>query len=59
MKCIAHKEKIIDFLLNNASPSIILRVKKEILKDITEKEEKELQDQIFNEKTMKLITEKQ
>lgn len=53
------KQKMIDFLLNNAGPSIVLRVKREILKDITEKEEKELQDQILTEKIMRLITEKQ
>lgn len=53
------KQKMIDFLLNNAGPSIVLRVKKEILKDITEQEEKELQKQILDEKIIKLIAEKQ
>lgn len=53
------KQKMIDFLLNNAGPSIVLRVKKEILNNITEKEEKELQEQILQEKIIKLITEKQ
>lgn len=53
------KQKMINFLLNNAGPSIVLRVKKEILKDITKKEEQELQSQILDEKIIKLITEKQ
>lgn len=53
------KQKMIDFLLNNAGPSIVLRVKKEILRDITEKEEQELQSKILDEKIIKLITEKQ
>lgn len=53
------KQKIIDFLLNNANPSIILRVKKEILKNISKQEEKELQKQILEEKIIKLIEEKQ
>jgi len=53
------KEKMIDFLLNNANPSIKLRVKKEILNDLTADEEKEFQKEILNEKIMKLIAEKQ
>ena len=53
------KQKMIDFLLNNAGPSIVLRVKKEILKDITQKEEQDLQDQILEEKIIKLIAAKQ
>lgn len=53
------KQKMIDFLLNNAGSSIVLRVKKEILRDITAKEEQELQSQILGEKIIKLISEKQ
>lgn len=53
------KQKMIEFLLNNAGPSIVLRVKKEILKNITEKEEQDLQNQILNEKIIKFITESQ
>lgn len=53
------KQRMIDFLLNNAGPSIVLRVKKEILRDIIEKEEIELQSQILDEKNIKLIAEKQ
>lgn len=53
------KQKMIDFLLNNAGPSIVLRIKKEILNDITPKEEQALQEQILNEKIIKMITQKQ
>lgn len=53
------KQKMIDFLLANANPSIKLRVKKEILQDISEKEEKQWQAQILNEKIIKFMTEKQ
>ena len=53
------KQKIIDFLLRNAGPSIVLRVKKEILNNITEQEEKELQDKILSEKILKFMAEKQ
>lgn len=53
------KQKMIDFLLNNANPSIILRVKKEILQNISKQEEKSLKEQILEEKIIKLIGEKQ
>ena len=53
------KEKMINFLLNNANPSIKLRVKKEILNNLTTGEEKEFQQEILNEKIMKLIVKKQ
>jgi len=53
------KQKMIDYLLNHAGPSIVLRVKKEILNDITEKEENRLQRRILEEKNIKIITEKQ
>lgn len=53
------KQKMIDFLLANANPSIKLRVKKEILQDITEQEEKEWQARILDERIIKLMTEKQ
>lgn len=53
------KQKMIDFLLANANPSIKLRVKKEILQDISEKEEKEYQNQILSEKIVKFMLEKQ
>lgn len=53
------KQKMIDFLLNNANSSIILRVKKEILQNISKQEEKSLQEQILEEKIIKLIEEKQ
>lgn len=53
------KEKIIDYLLNSANSSIILRVKKEILGNITEKEEKELLDKILLEKNVQTIIQSQ
>ncbi|MDE6874718.1 MAG: hypothetical protein K2P87_09725 [Lachnospiraceae bacterium] len=53
------KQKMTDFLLANAGPSIRLRVKKEILNNISAQEERELQNEILNEKTMKLIAAKQ
>lgn len=53
------KQKMIEYLLNNANPSIKLRVKKEILQDITSREEKELQEQILKEKIIAFMQEKQ
>lgn len=53
------KQKMIDFLLNNANSSIKLRVKKEILNNISKQEEKKFQEQILEEKIIKLIKEKQ
>ena len=41
------KQKMIDFLLENANPSIKLRVKKEILKNLDKQEEMQLQEQIL------------
>ncbi len=52
-------QKSISFLLANANPSIKLRVKKEILGNITEEEEKELQAEILKEKILCLIADKQ
>lgn len=51
----ATKQRMIDFLLENANPSIKYRVKKEILNSITPDEEKELQNQILNEPIIQLI----
>lgn len=51
--------KSIDFLLNNAGPSIRYRVKKEILNNITPAEETALQAQILNEKIIRFMAEKQ
>ena len=48
-------QKSIDFLLENANPSIRLRVKKEILGSITAEEETELIAQIKEEPIYKLI----
>lgn len=53
------KQKMIDFLLNNANPSIKLRVKKEILNCISKEEERKLKEEILEEKLIKFIGEKQ
>lgn len=53
------KQKMIDFLLTHANPSIQLRIKKEILQTITAQEEKALQEQILNEKIIRFIGERQ
>ena len=38
------KDKIIEYLLDNADPSIVLRVKKEILHSCSESEEESLME---------------
>ncbi len=53
------KQKMINFLLSNANPSIRLRVKKEVLMDITAAEEQKLQNEILQEKIISLIAQKQ
>ncbi|MCL2405446.1 MAG: hypothetical protein FWC92_07865 [Defluviitaleaceae bacterium] len=53
------KQKIIDFLLSNADPSIVLRVKKEVLNGITEKENDALLDKIISQKNVQLVTQAQ
>lgn len=54
------KEKIIDFLLANANPSIVYRVKSEILnEDITIKEKDRLQAKIMAEPIIQLIVNSQ
>lgn len=53
------KQKMIDFLLAYANPSIQLRVKKEILQNITAQEEKALQERILDEKIIRFIGGKQ
>jgi hypothetical protein len=47
------KEKIISYLLKNANPSIVLRVKKEVLNNITESEETQLIEKILVDKNVK------
>ena len=48
-----------DFLLNNAGPSIQLRVRKEILRDISPGAVTDLQNKILEEKTLRFIAGKQ
>lgn len=50
-------KRMINFLLKNANPSIVYRVKKEILQNISKEEEKELQEKIMQEKIVKSIVE--
>ncbi|MCL2198844.1 MAG: hypothetical protein FWB80_07965 [Defluviitaleaceae bacterium] len=53
------KEKIIKFLLDNANPSTVLRIKKEILNNLTQGEEAELLNKILPEKIVQLIIQSQ
>ena len=46
------KQKIIDFLLSNADPSIVIRVKKEVLNCISKNENKTLLDKIIPQKNV-------
>ena len=48
------KQRMIDFLLKNANPSIKRRVKSEILGNITQEEEKQYQEQILREPNIKI-----
>jgi hypothetical protein len=51
------KNKIIDFLLENANPSIKYRVRKEVLnEDVSKKEKDILQEQILEEPIVQLIS---
>lgn len=52
-------EKMIDFLLCNASPSIVLRIKKEILKQLSESEERTLLNKIVLEKNVQTVIQSQ
>lgn len=49
------KQKMISFLLSNADPSIILRVKKEIVNQLSEKEEEELLCKITLQKNVQTV----
>jgi len=53
------KEKIIDFLLSHAGPSIVLRVKKEILSCLSSAEENDLLDRILQEKNVQTVIQSQ
>ena len=53
------KNKIINFLFDYADPSIILRVKKEILNCLSEKEEKELLGKIISQKNVQTVIQSQ
>ncbi len=51
--------KTLEFLLDNACPSIEYRIKKEVLKDIDSYEEEKLQTQILGDKLIQEFIEKQ
>lgn len=53
------KNRIIDFLMNNADPSIVLRVKKEILNSCSRLEESELINKIVQQKNVQTIINSQ
>jgi hypothetical protein len=53
------KERIIEFLFNNANPSIVLRVKKEILGSMTAEEECKLLDKIILEPNVQTVIQSQ
>lgn len=48
-------DKITEFLVKNANPSIVYHVKNDILKNITEEEKRDLQDKILQEKIIQKI----
>lgn len=48
-------QRMSEFLVNNANPSIVFHVKNDILKNITDEEKRDLQDKILQEKTIKKI----
>jgi len=53
------KQKIIDYLLDNADPSIVLRIKREILECLSKIEEKELLKKIIIQKNVQTVIKSQ
>ena len=53
------REKIIDFLLNNADPSIVLRVKRELLNQLPVHEEEELLQKIIPQNNVQTVIQSQ
>jgi len=53
------KQKIIDFLIRNADPSIVLRVKKEILSRISDNENEVLLNKIISQKNVQAVIQAQ
>jgi len=53
------KEKIIDYLLENADPSIVLRIKREILNNLSPSEENDLIEKIISQKNIQTILQAQ
>jgi hypothetical protein len=53
------KEKIMDFLLNNSDPSIVLRIKKELLNNLSAKDESELLSEIILQTNIQTVIQSQ
>ena len=53
------KNKIIEYLLENANPSIVLRVKKEVLNNLSRNEEEVLLEKILRDKHVRVAVEAQ
>lgn len=53
------KEKIINYLIDNADPSILLRIKKEVLNDLSKKEENDFLNKIVNQKNIQTVIQSQ
>ena len=53
------KQRIVEFLLENADPSIILRIKKEVLNSLSEKENNELLAKIIPQHNIQTIIQAQ
>lgn len=53
------KQRIIDYLINNADPSIVLRVKKEVINDLSKEEENELLRKIIPQKNVQTVIQSQ
>ena len=53
------KQRIIDFLIKHADPSIVLRVKKELLGSVSEAEQKDLINKIIPQKNVQTVINSQ
>lgn len=53
------KQKIVDHLIGNADPSIVLRVKKEVINKLSKEEENELLSKITQQKIVQIIIQSQ
>lgn len=53
------KQKIVDYLINNADPSIVLRIKKEVIGGLSKEEESDLLNRIILQKNVQTIIQSQ